>query len=235
MIQGGNKPADLKDWTVLSEPIIGHARQVLGLLHLARNRHSEPSTREWTALLQGVRIAGLAIENRRNYSDLLYRSSFDPLTGINNRSSADTKLDAVIETASQTPNIFGLIYIDLDAFKQVNDKYGHKLGDQYLQEASRRLARQLRDVDMLARVGGDEFIAIVPCVHTRSEVEEIALRLQRCFDHPFELGTHQLQGSASMGIALFPTDGNSKDALLSAADAAMYVNKNMHKQRASRV
>lgn len=120
---------------------------------------------------------------------------------------------------------FGLIYLDLNRFKQVNDSYGHLIGDLYLREAALRMKIQLRPQDMLARLGGDEFAVVLPTVRSRLEVESITNRLQRAFDEPFILGEHKLQGSASVGLALYPDDGHDKDTLLSTADAAMYMNK----------
>ncbi len=109
----------------------------------------------------------------------------------------------------------------------MNDQYGHRVGDLYLQEVSMRMKRQLRSADLLARLGGDEFAVLVPMVHNRSDVEEIAARLEQCFAAPFSVEGYVLRGSASVGIALYPEDGTTKDSLLSAADAAMYVEKHM--------
>jgi diguanylate cyclase (GGDEF)-like protein len=126
--------------------------------------------------------------------------------------------------------VFGLIYIDLDEFKQVNDLCGHQVGDLYLQEVALRMKRQLRAHDMLARLGGDEFAALVAVVHDRAEAEEIAHRLEHSFDEPFVIGEFVLHGSASVGIALYPQDAVTKDGLLSFADAAMYQAKDAKKQ-----
>jgi diguanylate cyclase (GGDEF)-like protein len=87
------------------------------------------------------------------------------------------------------------------------------------------MQRQLRSYDMLARLGGDEFAVVLPMVHSRAEVEEIADRLHHAFDEPYRLENYALKGSASIGIALYPEDGRSKDSLLSTGDAAMYVKK----------
>ena len=139
-------------------------------------------------------------------------------------------MEALIEEARQKAGIFGLIYIDLDEFKQVNDLYGHQVGDLYLQEVALRVKRQLRNVDMLARLGGDEFAVLVPVVRNRAAAEEIAQRLERSFDEPFAIEGFVLHGSASVGVALYPQDAVTKDSLLSFADAAMYVAKNTKRQ-----
>src|ERR1039458_8860868 len=177
--------------------------------------------------IQGASRPGCrSIETRRLYSDLRHRSEFDLLTEMPNRFAMDKRLDLLIEEARQNSGIFGLIYIDLDEFKQVNDRYGHRIGDLYLQEVAVRMTRQLRGGDMLARLGGDEFAALVSVVPSRSDVEEAAHRLQRCFGAPFAVEDCSLHGAASIGIALYPEDGLTKDSLLSVADAAMYAVKN---------
>src|SRR5208337_962171 len=108
--------------------------------------------------------AALAIETRRLYTDLRRRSEFDLLTDIPNRFALEKLMDGRIEEARQTSSILGLIYIDLDRFKQINDQYGHHVGDIFLQEVANRMKRQLRGADMLARLGGDEFAALVSVV-----------------------------------------------------------------------
>lgn len=199
----------------------------LGTLSAGFDPDLPAATNEGEVFLLGVQLASLAIENRRMYSDLVHRSEFDLLTDIHNRFSLDKKLDALIARARDDASVFGLIYLDLDEFKQVNDVFGHRVGDLYLQEVSQRMKRQLRSADLLARVGGDEFVVLVPMVHNRSDVHDIAHRLDHCFATPFKMEGQVLNGSASIGIALFPEDGSTKDSLLSAADAAMYVAKHV--------
>jgi diguanylate cyclase (GGDEF)-like protein len=131
----------------------------------------------------------------------------------------------MISEALTSASIFGLIFIDLDHFKQVNDQNGHQVGDMYLQQAALRMKHQLRPGDTLARLGGDEFAVVVAAVQNRSDVHEIARRLENCFDEPFAVGGHVVYGSASVGLALYPEDAASADSLLSTADAAMYVVK----------
>lgn len=226
----GNRPPKLTALRGVHHEIPARSGPPLGDLSAAFDPLTKPITIESEALSTGAALAALAIETRRLYSDLRRRSEFDLLTDIHNRFSMDKQLDALIEEARIKASIFGLIYIDLDEFKQVNDVYGHKVGDLYLQEVALRMKRQLRGGDMLARLGGDEFAVLVPLVHNRAEAQEIAERLERSFDEPFAFEGYFLHGSASVGLALYPEDGATKDSLLSAADAAMYVEKNIKKE-----
>ena len=226
----GNYPPAQESLRVVSEQIPARAGSPLGVLFAGFEPGTHPAAAETEALSVGARLATLAIETRRLYSDLLHRSDFDLLTDVHNRFSLDKQLEALIEEARQKAGIFGLIYIDLDEFKQVNDLYGHQVGDLYLQEVALRVKRQLRNVDMLARLGGDEFAVLVPVVRNRAAAEEIAQRLDRSFDEPFTVEGFVLHGSASVGVALYPQDAVTKDSLLSFADAAMYVAKNTKRQ-----
>lgn len=225
----GNRPPSLSALRVIQNEIPARSGGALGTFYAAFDSASKPIADQPEALAMGASAAKLAVETRRLYSDLLHRSEYDLLTNIQNRFSLERSLDDFIQTARQTAGIFGLIYIDLDGFKQVNDRYGHHVGDLYLQEAAQRMKRQLRPGDILARLGGDEFAALVPVVRSGSDVEEIALRLERCFDEVFAVQDYALQGSASVGIALYPTDATTNHALLRAADTAMYDAKNAKK------
>jgi diguanylate cyclase (GGDEF)-like protein len=210
---------------IVTQELSGQAGTTLGKIYAASER---PAVRLGTkphALEMGARLAVLAIETHRLYSDLTYRSEFDALTDAHNRFSLDRQLDSQVDKARANASVFALIYIDLDGFKQINDLYGHHVGDLYLQEAAARMQRQLRPGDILARLGGDEFAILVPDVHSRPIVEEIGRRLSNCFVSPVLIDGHSLPGSASIGIALYPDDGATSDELLKAADAAMYEKK----------
>ena len=215
---------------VVEEEIPARSGRPLGVLYAGFEPESPAAADELDSLSAGVKLAALAIETRRLYDDLRRRSEFDQLTDIHNRFSFDKLLDQQIGEARQRAGIFGLVYIDLDEFKQVNDLYGHRVGDLYLQEVAVRMKRQLRSGDMLARIGGDEFAALLPMIHSRAEAEEISVRLERSFADPIAIEGYFLNGSASVGIAVYPEDGGTKDSLLSAADAAMYVDKHIRRQ-----
>ncbi len=226
----GNCPPKLNDLRIVRQEIASRSGPPLGELFAALDPLTKPSAIESEALFKAAGLATLAIETRRLYSDLVHRSEFDLLTDIHNRFSLDKHMEALIDEARQNAGMFGLIYIDLDEFKQVNDLYGHQVGDLYLQEVAIRMKRQLRSRDLLARLGGDEFAVLVPTARNRAAVEEIAVRLGHSFDEPFAVEGCVIRGSASVGFALYPENGSTKDSLLSAADSAMYAVKNSKKQ-----
>jgi diguanylate cyclase (GGDEF)-like protein len=223
----GNSPAVLPTSAlrVAEMPIPARTGAPLGTLYAAFDAQTSQRTVETEALTMAAGLATLAIETARLYTDLVHRSEFDLLTDIQNRFSMDKYLEKLIHVSRQSASIFGLLYIDLDDFKQVNDVHGHRAGDLYLQEVALRMKRQLRPGDMLARLGGDEFAVLVPNIHGRADAEEISLRLECCFETPFAGEGYAVQGSASIGIAIYPNDGSTRDEMLSAADAAMYASK----------
>lgn len=225
----GRYPANTAGMRILRESIAARSGTPLGTISAAIDRLSPPAANEKHVFFVGSQLAALAIENRRLYSDLVHRSEFDLLTDVHNRFSLERQLDGAITRARETAGVFGLIYVDLDDFKQVNDVYGHRVGDLYLKEISARMKRQLRSADLLARVGGDEFAVLVPMVRNREDVVDIASRLDGCFAPAVHVEGCVLRGSASLGIALYPDDGVTRDTLMSAADAAMYVAKNMRR------
>jgi diguanylate cyclase (GGDEF)-like protein len=224
----GNCPPNLagSSLKVIERPIRSISGTQLGTVFAAMDSRSDP-IRAVSALDLAAGLAKLAIETSHLYSDLVHRSEFDLLTDVENRFSLEKFIDAQIDAARQSTSIFGLLYVDLDKFKQVNDRYGHHVGDLYLQEAAQRMKRALRPGDMLARLGGDEFAALASHVHSRADVLEIARRLERCFLEPFQLEGCVISGSASVGLAVYPEDGKTRDTLLTAADSSMYVAKNI--------
>ena len=221
----GRAPAAQEGLRVISREVPSRSGLVLATLFVALQSSTPNEKDEDEALAAGVRLSTLSIETRKLYSDLVHRSEFDLLTDMYNRFSLDRHLQELIDRAREHSFTFGLIYVDLDDFKLVNDLYGHHIGDLYLQEVSLRMKRQLRTGDVLGRLGGDEFAALVSVARGRADVEEIASRLERCFDGPFSLEGFVLRGAASVGIAIYPGDGTTSDALLSAADNAMYAAK----------
>ena len=222
----GNCPPEPHDLRIVRANVETRSGPALGAIFAAISPRTPSNDRATDALSNGARLASLAIEARRLYSDLRHRSEFDLLTDIYNRFSLHKRLDTLIQEADQSRGNFGLIYIDLDRFKPINDTYGHHVGDVYLQAVAMRMNDQLLGGDMLARLGGDEFAALVALQRGRSDLDRIVKRLAGCFDTPFVIEGHVIKGMASIGVALYPDDGATKDALLNAADASMYAIKN---------
>ena len=227
---------ELANGTIIGEPvtepdaapaerrgIYSGAGERLGSLVVAGGEVYQEQVGE--ALEMGASLAALAIDNRRLYETLIHRSQYDQLTNAANRFLLESRLEETLTHAERTQTCFALVYIDLDQFKQVNDLYGHRVGDVYLQQVAERFSQKLRGMDTLARVGGDEFIALIPIVRNRAEVEEITVRLKHCFDAPFQIDDDAITGTASIGIAIYPEDGRTKDELKRVADAAMYAQK----------
>jgi diguanylate cyclase (GGDEF)-like protein len=226
----GRYPKEPQGLRIVREEIPARSGPALGALYAGFDPWTPPAIREAEVLQNGVRLATLAIETRRLYTDLRRRSEFDLLTDIHNRFAMEKFIESQIDEARQSGRILGLIYIDLDKFKPINDTYGHHVGDLYLQAVAKRMSRQLLGGDMLARLGGDEFAALVSLRHGRADLDKIVARLEHCFDDPFVVGGYLLNGEASIGFALYPEDGVTKDSLLSAADAAMYETKHSKRQ-----
>lgn len=227
----GKNPTRPDKYRIVKEAIAARSGPPLGTIYAAFPPSRIRRAGERENLSRSGALASLAIETRRLYSDLVRRSDFDMLTDVHNRFSLDRRLDELIDRSREKPATFGLLYLDLDGFKQVNDLYGHKAGDLYLQQVAARIKHQLRTRDMLARIGGDEFAVLLPNVRSRGEVEEIARRVGGCIDCTFDVGGFRIIGSASVGTAIYPEDGETKDAILTGADAAMYAHKQLRQLR----
>jgi diguanylate cyclase (GGDEF)-like protein len=169
-------------------------------------------------------LATLAVERLQLHQQLVHHSTHDPLTELPNRRLCDSKLQSALEDAVRQEGQLAIVYIDLNGFKQVNDRYGHKIGDLYLKEIGARLHVQMRSADTLARIGGDEFLVIAPVTQSTSATA-LVKRLQACFEQPFQLDEHKIEGSASFGLALYPQDGNTAEELKRNADQSMYCAK----------
>ncbi|MHA7816816.1 MAG: sensor domain-containing protein [Pseudohaliea sp.] len=146
----------------------------------------------------------------------------DPLTGLPNRLQLDIILQRSLKQANRDGSQLAVMFIDLDRFKTINDSLGHAAGDEVLRQAAGRLLGALRDSDSLARVGGDEFVAVLSGVRDPANLSQVASKLMDAVSRPFDLGGEQAQLSCSIGISLYPEDAGSVDELLSNADTAMY-------------
>jgi diguanylate cyclase (GGDEF)-like protein len=149
----------------------------------------------------------------------------DALTGLPNRILLEDRLAQAITLARRNQKSVALLMLDLDRFKDINDSFGHYVGDRLLEEVSKRLHASLRDSDILARLGGDEFVIGVPMVADNREIETVAHKILSTLSAPFRIEGRELQIGASIGISVYPVDGENSEALLQFADAAMYAAK----------
>ena len=152
-------------------------------------------------------------------------SHLDALTGLQTRAVLFERLDCALASARRRKHDVAVLYVDLDGFKRVNDTHGHRAGDHVLVQVGCRLKRAVRTDEVAARIGGDEFVVLLPHVGGFNEPEEAASRIARILEEPFAYEGEPLQIGASIGIARSPYDGFDRDRLLASADAAMYAQK----------
>ncbi len=155
-------------------------------------------------------------------AELARMAHFDPLTQLYNRSAFESLLPQALHNAQRDGLQVAVMVIDLDRFKNVNDSLGHAIGDQLLMRVAERLRESVRASDIVARIGGDEFIVVLPDVENALSVAGVASKLKHSLADSYRVGPHTLYATPSIGIALFPTDGTDADTLLKNADAAMY-------------
>ncbi len=173
-------------------------------------------------------------EVKRQQGELTYLATHDPLTGLLNRAALDDQL--VIELARADRNLeqCGVMYLDLDRFKEVNDTYGHAAGDTIIRQAAQRLVGALRKSDSVARIGGDEFVILVPDLDRPRGAADVAEKILHVLQAPFTTSGQTLSLSASIGIAIFPDDSMEGKVLLRFADSAMYAAKQQGRNRWAR-
>lgn len=163
------------------------------------------------------------ITEKKKQDELIWKhANFDALTGLPNRRLFYDRLEQEVKKAHRNGHPLSLLFVDLDDFKQINDHFGHAMGDRLLTETAQRLQLCVRNSDTVARLGGDEFTVILPDASNREDVERIVQTIIHELSTPFELETGSGVVSASVGIAQYPTDADSISALLVLADQAMY-------------
>lgn len=172
------------------------------------------------------------ITQRKAVQDELYKkATHDELTGLYNRSMFFELVARGLARAARNKDKLAILFMDLDGFKKANDSFGHHIGDLLLQAVPGRIEGILRKTDTLSRIGGDEFTVILEGLKERSQVEELAARIEQAISQPFTLDGQEVGIGASVGIAIFPDDGEQAEALVSLADDQMYRNKRMKKAK----
>ncbi len=161
-------------------------------------------------------------ERKEAEEKISHLAHFDSLTDLPNRFSLQERLEQALATARREGDrALALMFLDLDRFKNINDTLGHHIGDELLLEVARRLQANVRDSDIVARLGGDEFVVVLIGIGPEA-AERVSTKLRQALELPYHIGNNDLHTTASIGIALFPDDGNSVEELMQNADAAMY-------------
>ena len=197
----------------------------LGLLVAFCRHQRPPSAADGEMLEAAARLATVAVEHHQTTRQLAHLVRHDPLTGMPNRLCFEDRLLQATALARRSGRRVALFVADVDHFKQVNDTLGHDAGDALLQQFALRLRAQLRETDTLARMGGDEFMVLLPELPCREDAADVAEKLLRCLEEPFQVSGREVSVTSSMGIALYPDDGEDSATLQRRADEQMYVVK----------
>ncbi|WP_194724932.1 sensor domain-containing protein [Noviherbaspirillum malthae] len=166
-------------------------------------------------------------ERRQAEERIRQAALHDPLTGLPNRSLLYEYARHTFAAANRSGQEVSVLFIDLDRFKPINDIHGHEVGDMVLRQVANRLRRSMRGEDIVFRLGGDEFLALVPHHHDAPAGEKVAQHLMEAVSSPYHVGSVEASLSCSIGISIYPRDGDDIDLLIGHADAAMYIAKQM--------
>ncbi len=188
-------------------------------LRISTIRDDEHRVLYYVAVFNDITVAKA---DRRRLEQL---ASQDALSGLANRASFERQCEAAIASARDRHAAAAVMFIDLDAFKFVNDSYSHAVGDRLLKLVAERITRQLRDGDVAGRIGGDEFTVLLPQLAMREDAAALASRMLSTLSEPFRIDEYEIVVSASIGIAGYPLDGENAKMLIANADAAMYAAK----------
>ncbi|NDU87005.1 MAG: EAL domain-containing protein [Ferrovum sp.] len=222
--------------TLLAVPI-SHLGHIYGRIYLTDKVDGTPfTTNDESLTLNFANTLSLVLDKareikqiRHQQQQLDYMAHFDALTELPNRGLLSDRITQAMAQAQRQQHKAAALFIDLDNFKHVNDSLGHAIGDRLLQAVSRRMLQVLREGDTLARLGGDEFVILLPIINEEQDAATVAQKVLSALEPSFDLETHEVYASASIGISVFPTDAPNMDALLAHADTAMYHAKSQGK------
>ncbi|HQS59558.1 MAG: hypothetical protein B7Y56_14135 [Gallionellales bacterium 35-53-114] len=182
-------------------------------------RDNEGNLSNYVSLFSDISERKAAEEHMHNLAH------YDPLTGLPNRTLLADRLQQAISAARREKTNMALMFIDLDKFKPVNDTLGHHIGDLMLKEVANRMLECLRESDSAARIGGDEFIVLLPVIEVEADAVAVAEKIRLALNQPFNIAEHSLNISSSIGVAVYPDHGTDEKSLLRHADTAMYFAK----------
>lgn len=221
-------PADHSKGTIFIAEDITARKNAQEALLRARDE-LEMRVHERTAELAtaNARLEAEIQERKLAEQQIRYLAHHDALTGLPNRRLLEDRLEHALEMARRNRRLVAIQFIDLDCFKPINDRLGHRVGDLLLQEVARRLRGLLRAVDTVSRVGGDEFVVVLPEMNSEKAAGDTAQKVLNALSQPYTVEGQELSVTPSIGVSVFPRDGNDAESLLTAADTAMYYAKEM--------
>jgi diguanylate cyclase (GGDEF)-like protein len=202
--------------------------------HYRVNQHcvnDDTNSRAVVSLAWQVLAPSTELENQNKKAAISYLSFHDPVTGLANRSLFYDRVQKSLSLAKRSHSTIALLLLDLDRFKNVNDSLGRDAGDLFLKHVAQKLAETLRDTDTVARLGGDEFVLVLDNISQAKDIELISEKLLSALAEPLCFEKREISVTASIGISLYPRDGDSIDQLLKHADMAMYQAKLAGKNR----
>lgn len=208
-----------------SEPIIGSQQKILGSFAIYQHTPATPDKYDVQLIEMLAHFIAIAIERKRDEANIHNLAHFDPLTHLPNRLLLEDRAHQSISIAQRNNTQLAILFLDLDHFKNINDNLGHRVGDALLIELSQRLQTLIRDEDTVSRLGGDEFILVLPNAHPDAAAH-IAEKILATAARPYHIQEHELILTASIGIAIYPQNGTDFDTLIKHADIAMYRAKN---------
>lgn len=228
VIQMYSLQKSLADAETLAQRLAGLNRQL--------ERRVEERTREVATANKALREANQELqrevaERKAAEERVRHLAHYDHLTGLANRTLLQDRLEHALAARRRDQRLLAVLFIDLDRFKPINDTYGHHIGDALLRTVGERLSAQMRESDTVSRLGGDEFVVVLHEVRDRDSVLQVSEKIASRLAAPYRIGTHDLETTPSIGIAIFPENGNDGDTLIRNADSAMYRAKTTGRNR----
>lgn len=194
------------------------------MAHIYKNKLLHEAVTKEKKLLQEIQKSQTAlVKSKQRYKELATK---DMLTGILNRFAFEDELKRVISNSKRTGAKFALLFLDLDRFKDVNDTYGHDVGDKLLQEIAKRVLPNIRVEDVFARIGGDEFVLLFTNI-TKEKLTALVDKAVSLFRKPWVIDGIKLNVTTSIGVSIFPDDADNEIELMKKADIAMYKSKEL--------
>ena len=226
-------PDDYNNLSAKADAVLSTGAVFRGDVHMRRKdgrviltRLAAKAVAPWELAKGVVWVLEDVTEQRADAARIAFMAHHDHLTGLPNRMLLGDRAKVALAQALRSKTLCAVMFLDLDKFKAINDTLGHATGDELLIEVARRLKAQVRDSDTVARIGGDEFVVMLPAIKVREDADMIAGKIRSALAAPYHLNGNAVDTTPSIGVALYPQDGDSADSLFKCADEAMYEVKN---------